>query len=196
MNFDLHIKLSSSVSCCHIGSSCLLVTEQLSKKQFLVDTGSDLCVLSCSFLSPRKLDPNFQLKASNNSTIKTYGFLTLPLDLGLRRHFSWRFVIADVPLPIIGSDFRAHFGLLPDCKHELLLDRITSLSVREQSTGHSMLSIKIVSGESTPYDHFLKKYLTLTRPADSPFLILHFIIYKQLRVLQSFAVLDALPLSE
>ncbi|GFY54544.1 retrotransposable element Tf2 155 kDa protein type 1 [Trichonephila inaurata madagascariensis] len=86
-----------------------------------------------SFLSPRKPDPNFLLKAANNSTIKTYGFLTLPLDLGLRRHFSWRFVIADVHLPIIGSDFLAHFGLLPDCKYKLLLDRITSLSVREDN---------------------------------------------------------------
>ncbi|GFX69439.1 peptidase A2 domain-containing protein [Trichonephila clavipes] len=86
---------------CHIGSSRLLITNQLSKKQFLVDTGSDLCVFPCSFPPLRKPDPNFQLKAANNS-IKTYGFLTLPLDLGLRRHFSWRFVIADVPLPIIG----------------------------------------------------------------------------------------------
>ncbi|GFY46260.1 uncharacterized protein TNIN_202931 [Trichonephila inaurata madagascariensis] len=79
--------------------------------------------------------PNFQLKAANNSTIKTYGFLALPLDLGLRRHFSWRFVIADIPLPIIGSDFLAHYGPLPNCKRKLLLDRITSLSVRGQSTG-------------------------------------------------------------
>ncbi|GFX08951.1 uncharacterized protein TNCV_4165301 [Trichonephila clavipes] len=140
------------------------ITDQLSKKQILVDTGSDLCVFPCSLLSPRKPDPNFQLKAANNSTIKTYGFLTLPLDLGLCRHF-WRFVIADIPLPIIGSDFLAHFGLLPDCKHKLLLDRITSLSVRRQSTCHSMLSIKIISGESTPYDHILKEYPTLARPA-------------------------------
>ncbi|GFX78330.1 uncharacterized protein TNCV_345271 [Trichonephila clavipes] len=28
-----------------------------------------------------------------------------------------------------------------------------------------MLSIKIISGESTPYDHILKEYPTLTRPA-------------------------------
>ncbi|GFY43584.1 uncharacterized protein TNIN_176421 [Trichonephila inaurata madagascariensis] len=73
----------------HIGSSHLLVTNQLSKKQFLVDTGLDLCVFPCSFLSPQKPDPNFRLKAANNSTIKTFGFLTLPLDLGLRRHFFW-----------------------------------------------------------------------------------------------------------
>ncbi|GFS42980.1 retrotransposable element Tf2 155 kDa protein type 1 [Trichonephila inaurata madagascariensis] len=105
----------------------------MSKKQFLVDTGSDFCVFPCSFLSPRKPDPNLHLKAAINSTIKTYGFLTLPLDLGLRRHFSWRFVIADVPLPITGSEFLAQFGLLLDCKHKLLLDIITSLSVREDN---------------------------------------------------------------
>ncbi|GFY43585.1 uncharacterized protein TNIN_176431 [Trichonephila inaurata madagascariensis] len=40
-----------------------------------------------------------------------------------------------------------------------------SLSIRGQSTGHSMWSIKIISGESTPYDHILKEYPTLTCPA-------------------------------
>ncbi|GFS52626.1 hypothetical protein TNIN_229701 [Trichonephila inaurata madagascariensis] len=40
-------------------------------------------------------------KATNNSTIKSYGFLTLFLDLRIRRHFSWRSVIADVPLPLL-----------------------------------------------------------------------------------------------
>ncbi|GFY68746.1 uncharacterized protein TNIN_298151 [Trichonephila inaurata madagascariensis] len=78
---------------------------------------------------------------------------------------SWGFVIVDVTLPIIGSDFLAHFGLLPDCKHKLLLDRITSLSVRGQSTGHFMLSIKIILGESTPYEHILEEYPILTRTA-------------------------------
>ncbi|GFW03176.1 hypothetical protein TNCV_157961 [Trichonephila clavipes] len=91
----------------------------------------------------------------------------LPLDLGLRRHF-WRFVIADVPLPIIGSDFLAHFGLLPET---------------------FMLSIKTISGESTPYDHILKEYPALQAYL-ATFLILLFIIYEQLRVLQSLAVLD------
>ncbi|GFY59308.1 uncharacterized protein TNIN_315091 [Trichonephila inaurata madagascariensis] len=162
---DLAKQPITAITSCHLGSSRLLVTDQLSKKQFRVDTGSDLCVFPCSFLSPRKPDPNSQLKAANNSTIKTYGFLTLPLELGLRRYFSWRFIIADVPLPIIGSDFLAHYGLLPDCKHKLLLVRITSLSVIGQFTGHSMLSIKILSGESTPYDHILKEYPTLTRPS-------------------------------
>ncbi|GFW90271.1 uncharacterized protein TNCV_2121381 [Trichonephila clavipes] len=86
-------------------------------------------------------------------------------NLGLRRHFSRRFVIADVPLPIIGSDFLAHFRLLPGCKHKLLLDRITSLSARGQPTGHSKLRTKIISDESTPYNHILKKYPTLISPA-------------------------------
>ncbi|GFQ76420.1 peptidase A2 domain-containing protein [Trichonephila clavata] len=136
-----------------------------SKRQFLIDTCSDICVFPCSFLSPRKPDPNFQLKTANNSTIKTYGFLMLSLDLELRRHFSWRFVVSDVPSSIIGSDFFDHFGRLPNCKHELLLHRITSLSVRGRSTSHSTLNIKLISGESTSYDHILKEYPTITCPA-------------------------------
>ncbi|GFQ69869.1 uncharacterized protein TNCT_64441 [Trichonephila clavata] len=137
--------------------------EDLAKQMKFLQTRSNSRTMSNSFRC--RFSDSLALKAANNSTIKTYGFLTLTLDLGLRRYFSWLFVIADVSLPIIGSDFLAHFGLLPDRKHKLLLDRITSLSVRGQPTSHSTLSIKIISGESTQYDHILKEYPTLTRPA-------------------------------
>ncbi|GFR12251.1 peptidase A2 domain-containing protein [Trichonephila clavata] len=40
-----------------------------------------------------------------------------------------------------------------------------SLSIKGQMTSHSMLSIKIISGEPTTYDHILKEYPTLTCPA-------------------------------
>lgn len=36
------------------------------------------------------------------------------IDLGLNRQFTWNFIIADVKVPIIGSDFLAHFDLLID----------------------------------------------------------------------------------
>ena len=38
------------------------------------------------------------------------------LDLGLRRKFSWPFIVADVTKTIIGADFLVNFGLLVDLR--------------------------------------------------------------------------------
>jgi hypothetical protein len=48
---------------------------------------------------------NFDLCAANGTTIHTYGWLPLSLNLGLCQDFTWRFVVADVTRPIIGVDF-------------------------------------------------------------------------------------------
>jgi len=78
-----------------------------------------------------------KLFAANGSIIKTYGHLAIQPDFGLRRSFLWRFIVADVNTPIIGSDFLAHFHLLPDVKKEQLMkgrqDRAENTRNREQS---------------------------------------------------------------
>ncbi|KYN21945.1 hypothetical protein ALC57_05683, partial [Trachymyrmex cornetzi] len=48
------------------------------------------------------------------SVITTYGYITLQPDFGLRRDFPWRFIIAVVTQPIVGSDFLAKYHLLSD----------------------------------------------------------------------------------
>jgi hypothetical protein len=71
---------------------------------------------------PRKLVPgrrdgvNYDLFAANGSTNPTYGWISVSLNLGLRRDFTWRFVVADVQTAIIGIDLLSHFGLLVDCE--------------------------------------------------------------------------------
>jgi hypothetical protein len=76
---------------------------------------------------PRRLIPqrkdrdNYVLSAANGTTIPTYGWLSLSLYLGLRRNFTWRFVVTDVTHPLIGFDFLSYFGLLVDCKHNRLI---------------------------------------------------------------------------
>jgi len=54
--------------------------------------------------------------------------MTIKADFSLRRAFPWRFIIADVGQPIIGSDFLAHYDLLPDMKKGKLIDRKTGLT--------------------------------------------------------------------
>jgi hypothetical protein len=57
----------------------------------------------------RKLIPqcrkrvNYDLCAANGSTIPTYRWLPLSLNLGLRRDFTWLFVVADVTQPLISD---------------------------------------------------------------------------------------------
>ncbi|GFQ99964.1 hypothetical protein TNCT_9011 [Trichonephila clavata] len=79
--------MAASTISCNVTSNRLLVTDQLSKRQFLIDTCLDLCIFPFSFLSLRKRDPNFQVKAGHNSTVKPYSIMTLSLDLGLLRTF-------------------------------------------------------------------------------------------------------------
>jgi cleavage and polyadenylation specificity factor subunit 1 len=94
--------------------------DKVSKRRFLVDTGSDLCVYPRRLVPRRKERVNYDLCAANGTTIHTYGWLPLSLNLGLRRDLTWRFVVTDVKHPLIGVDFLSHFGLPEDCRNNRL----------------------------------------------------------------------------
>jgi hypothetical protein len=132
---------------CTTATDRLFVTDSHSKQQFLINTGSDLSVF------PRKLIPqwkervNFDLRAVNDTTIRTYGWLTLRLNLGLRRDFTWRFVVADVTHPVIGADFIFHFGLLVDCRNKRLLDGTMSSSAPIRA---SRLAVAVYRSTANP----------------------------------------------
>jgi hypothetical protein len=64
--------------------------------------------------------------AANSTTIHTYRWLPLNLNLGLCWDFMWRFVVADVTHSLIGVDFLSHFDLLVDCQNNRLLNGVTS----------------------------------------------------------------------
>jgi hypothetical protein len=84
------------------------------------------------------------------------------LNLGLRRDFTWRFVIADVELPIIGVDLLSHYALLVDCRNNRLLDGVTSLSTPGFTAPPSVPSVKVIAG-GTPIDDLLEEFPELTR---------------------------------
>lgn len=85
------------------------------------------------------------------------------LDLGLRRSFQWRFVIADVSVPIIGMDLLAYYGLLVDPRNRCLVDSVTKLKTSGYSASAAIAGVKTVIGESL-YHQLLAKYPDLTRP--------------------------------
>lgn len=112
----------------------------------------------------QKLRPDaLELFAANNTRIHTYGTKLLNVDLGLRRSFNWKFLIASVPVPIIGADFLENFGLLIDLKHRRLIDNITKfvhVGTSAMSTNH--FSVKLISGDSI-YHKILAEYPELTK---------------------------------
>ncbi|CAB3220776.1 unnamed protein product [Arctia plantaginis] len=134
--------------------------------QFLVDTGSDLCVFPRSAHKTPCSLTKYDLVAANNSVIHTYGPVQLHLDLGLRRDFAWTFTVADVSRPIIGVDLLSFYNLLVDCRNQRLIDGTTTLSVAALSSSvpDELSSIKAVTGDSD-FHHILRDYPEITRPA-------------------------------
>jgi hypothetical protein len=106
---------------------------------------------------------NYDLCAANGTTIRTYGWLPLSLNMGLRREFTWRFVVADVTQPLIGADFLSHFGLVVDCKYNRFLDAVTSLSAPDQAASSRTAGVKVISGGSS-FDTLLSEFADLIRP--------------------------------
>uniref|UniRef100_A0ABD2VXH6 Reverse transcriptase domain-containing protein n=1 Tax=Trichogramma kaykai TaxID=54128 RepID=A0ABD2VXH6_9HYME len=157
---------------CLSSKSRLFVTDQSTKHRFLVDTGSDVCCFPRRLLRERRAPTEFRLHAANDSTIKTYGFHGLTLNLGLRRRFFWRFIVADVSQPIMGSDFLAHYDLLPDCRRKRLIDVSTNLFAPASIQFSSQCSVKTVAA-SGDYSDIISAFPDLLRPLGLPKLIKH-----------------------
>ncbi|XP_076764643.1 uncharacterized protein LOC143431631 [Xylocopa sonorina] len=149
----------------------LFVVDYATKKQFLVDTGADLCVISRAIARGNREKSQYMLYAANRTEIPTYGAVTITsgLDLGLRRACTWRFVVVEVKKPIIGVDFLYHYGLLVDVRNRRLLDQTTSISVPGWTTmqASSIPSIKTVHGGSM-FHEVLQKFPEITWPEGSP----------------------------
>ena len=109
-------------------SRLFYVTNRPSGTRFLVDTGADISIIPPSPAEKRHLSSR-TLQAVNQTSIQTYGEKSLTLDIGLRRTFRWIFVIADLPMPILGADFHTNFGLKVDVAHRQLIDTTTTLSI-------------------------------------------------------------------
>ncbi|GFV75378.1 retrovirus-related Pol polyprotein from transposon 17.6 [Trichonephila clavipes] len=102
-------------------TSRLFLLDRKSGQKFLIDSGSEICVIPPSPTMNKSPQSNFSLFAANNTKIPAYGMVRKELNLGLRRPFIWTFIIADVSSPITGADFLKHFNLLIDLKKKKAL---------------------------------------------------------------------------
>ncbi|XP_052746959.1 uncharacterized protein LOC112050731 [Bicyclus anynana] len=161
-------KLASAPTVANVGdpgtSNRLSVYDRTSNERFLVDTGADISVWAATPRDKKKTENAYKLFAANNTPIRTYGHKKVTLDLGLRRNFTWTFVIADVKNSILGADFLRYFKLLVDLHKKKLIDDTTKLSIDAMAvTSGDNESIRIISTKQQYYD-ILKQYPDVLRP--------------------------------
>ncbi|GFV86256.1 retrotransposable element Tf2 155 kDa protein type 1 [Trichonephila clavipes] len=134
-----------------------------SGQKFLIDSGSEICVIPPSPTMNKSPQSNFSSFAANNTKIPAYGMVRKELNLGLRRPFIWTFIIADVSSPIIGADFLKHFNLLIDLKKKRLVDVETSLFTSCVFSNIVQPSILTVDANIS-FKNILSEYPDLSNP--------------------------------
>nr|VZI43258.1 unnamed protein product [Spirometra erinaceieuropaei] len=148
------------------GSGCTFyVCDTATRRRFLVDTGAQISVVPPTAADRRFPSPGLHLQAVNCSPVPTFGSLSLTLNIGLRRSFTWIFVIADVPHAILGSDFLAEFDLLVDCRRAGLLDRTTGLFVRGLTPFTAPTNLSVLDTDiASPFRQLLLSYHKISKP--------------------------------
>ncbi|KAK2577962.1 hypothetical protein KPH14_012262 [Odynerus spinipes] len=133
-------------------------------------SGSIVSVILKTCVKEKLKATAFKLYAANSTVITTYGQRHVTLSLGLRRAFTWNFIIADVASAIIGTDFITYYGLLIDLKARRLIDPQTTLTSSGKLISTEIYSISTVNLQSTDtgtkpeYLQLIKEYVDITRP--------------------------------
>lgn len=147
----------------------LFIFDPISKHEYLIDTGADLSVIPVSVLDMHFLKPILsELFAANGTPIKVYGKITLKVQLGLKREFTWTFITADVRTPIIGADFLVFYKLAVDLASKSLIDTTTRLKSIGSMKFTNQPSIKTIVNNNK-YEQLLGEFKEiLTLPENRP----------------------------
>ncbi|BHF74435.1 hypothetical protein SprV_0501752100 [Sparganum proliferum] len=132
------------------------VCDTATRRRFLVDTGAKISIVPPTAADSRFPSPGLHLQAAKPSPIPTFGSLSFTLIIGLRRSFTWIFLIGDVPHASLGSDFLAEFDLLVDCRRACLLNRTTSLFVRGLTSFTAPTNLSVFDTDISFTDHVLR----------------------------------------
>ena len=101
----------------------LHVEDKISGLTFLVDSGADVSVLP-KLKDWRGKPSKFKLYAANQSIINVYKEGIRFVNFEKKKIQDWKFYadVANVPNPILGSDFLVHYYLLPDLTRQILIN--------------------------------------------------------------------------
>ena len=107
----------------------LYVTDAVSLKRFLVDTGSSYSIYPFKPSACVSKPTGPMLELPNKQVVPTYGEKVMSVCFS-GRTFVWSFVLADISFPIIGADFLKYFRLIVDLFSGLMLDLKTMQTLR------------------------------------------------------------------
>ena len=111
-------------------SRLLYDADKRNRCYYLINTGASVSVLPRSCANGTVDADSLPLVAANNLTITTYGTSKHIVDVGLKREYSWTFIVADIKQPILGADFLIHYNLLVDLPGRCLRDMRTGLAIQ------------------------------------------------------------------
>ena len=107
----------------------LYVDDKRNKCKYLIDTGAEVSVLPKSCANRTTDAASVPLVAANNTTIDAYHTSKCVSDVGLKRDYTWKFIVADAQQPIIGADFLIHYSILVDLRSRCLRNMRTGLAI-------------------------------------------------------------------
>lgn len=146
--------------------------------RFLIDTCAEVSVVPANSNDLTKTLNTNTLEAANGTPIHTCGERSATLDLGLRRTFRWRFIIAKVRHAVIGADFLAHFHLLVDMSKNCLMDCETHLTVHGVSTQPAIISPTLLRPKpKSSFENILYTFPSLTQPCNAQRPIKHDVLH-------------------
>lgn len=97
-----------------LGDHRLIITDHITHDSFLIDTGAEVSTVPPTLDDKERRDIITSLTGANNSAIATFGSRTVTVDLGFDQLLPWKFIIADIAVPILGIDFLQHYGFVID----------------------------------------------------------------------------------
>ena len=159
-------------------SKLLYVADKRNKCKYLIDTGGAVSVLPKSCANKISEADCLPLVAANNTTINTYGTSKRVVDVGLKRDYTWNFIVADVQQSIIGADFLMHYSLLVDLRSRCLGDIRTGLAIPASLSSIKPLSLNRVDAVHNDYTKLLGQFPELTRPTTKRETVKHGITHK------------------
>ncbi|CAE1238599.1 unnamed protein product [Acanthosepion pharaonis] len=82
----------------------------------------------------------------------------------MRRDFTWTFTVANVKVPILGSDFLAHYALAVHMNPRTLSDTTTNLRVLGTPTRQGSTGISVATCHGREYLDLLTQFTDITLP--------------------------------
>ncbi|KAK3729789.1 hypothetical protein RRG08_022102 [Elysia crispata] len=159
----LHCAVSTSENHKH---AQLFVTDSISKRCFLVDTGAQVSVTLASKLDKKTGSRGPPLQAANGSTITTYGTHFVCLHFG-QRNFQARLIGTDVSRPLLGADFLRTHNFLVDMRNRRQIEAGTFSGIPCYVSAVTLNNLALVEPSINKFQKLLNEFPDLLKPTFS-----------------------------